>query len=44
MRFDYMKDISHLREFLYHKELSNKYTEYIDVRYFEATKDIDEKT
>ena len=43
MRYDYLKDISHLREYMIQKE-NVLMVDYIDVRYFEATKDIDEKT
>ena len=44
MRFDYMKDISHLREYLFQKEIKNKDVEFIDIRFFEPSADIDPKT
>jgi hypothetical protein len=43
MRYDYMREISHLREQMFQKEIRNKDVEYIDVRFFEPTADIDPK-
>jgi len=42
MRHDYLKDLSHLREYMFQKDQAK--ADYIDVRYFEAGKDLDEKT
>lgn len=36
-----MKDISHLREFIYQKDAEHSLVGYIDVRFFEASKDLD---
>ncbi|CDW88897.1 UNKNOWN [Stylonychia lemnae] len=41
MRHDYLKDLSHLREYMFQKDQAK--ADYIDVRYFEASKDLDEK-
>lgn len=43
MRYDYMKDIMHLKESIFRGKNLNK-MEFIDVRYFEGTKDLDHKT
>lgn len=44
MRYTYLKDIVHLKEYMFLKDQANTVIDYVDVRYFEATKDIDEKT
>lgn len=44
MRYTYLKDISHLKEYMYLKDNSQTVIDYVDVRYFEATKDVDERT
>lgn len=41
LRYDYMKDLCHLRELMFQKEVKNSAIDYIDVRFFEATHDID---
>lgn len=43
MRYNYLKDISHLKEYMFMKD--KHYTvDYLDVRFFEASKDLDIKT
>ena len=44
MRYTYLKDISHLKEYMYLKDNSQTVIDYVDVRYFEPTKDVDERT
>jgi hypothetical protein len=39
-----MKDLCHLREQMFQKEIKHSSVDYVDVRFFEATSDIDEKT
>ena len=44
MRYDYMKDLCHLREYMFQKDVKNSSVDYVEVRFFEATQDLDEKT
>lgn len=44
MRYTYLKDLVHLKEYMFLKDQANTIIDYVDVRYFEATKDIDPKT
>ena len=44
MRYDYLKDVNHLKEYMYQKDQAKYVVDYIDVRYFETTQDLDEKT
>ena len=44
LRYDYMKDLVHLREYMFQKEVRNSTMDYVDVRFFEATSDLDERT
>lgn len=44
MRYDYLKDLCSLREYVFQKEIKGSQQDYIDVRYFEASTDIDERT
>ena len=44
MRHNYLKDLSHLREYMFQKEQQKYFIDYIDVRYFEAASDLDEQT
>ena len=37
MRHDYLKDISHLREYMFQKDSQTQIVDYIDVRFFEAS-------
>jgi hypothetical protein len=43
LRYDYMKEICHLRDYMFQKEIKHANLEYIDVRFYEASKDIDPK-
>ena len=43
MRYDYLKDLCHLREYMFQKDTKNSNIDYIDVRFFEASNDIDER-
>lgn len=42
MRYDYLKDILHLREYVYLKENKQSVNDYVDARYFEASEGMDE--
>jgi hypothetical protein len=44
MRYDYLRDILHLREYVYLKDNKYSVSDYIDARYFEASEDMDERT
>jgi hypothetical protein len=44
MRSNYLKDITHLKEYMFVRDNYTTSTDYIDVRFFEASKDIDENT
>lgn len=37
MRYDYLKDISHLKEYMFLKDQNKYIVDYIDVRFFEAS-------
>lgn len=43
MRINYLKDITHLKDFMFVKDNYYEGAEYIDVRFFEATKDISDE-
>lgn len=43
MRIDYLKDITNLKEYIYQSQSNYNGADYIDVRYFEASKDLDER-
>lgn len=42
MRYDYLKDLSHLREYMVQKDSNTM--DFVDARFFEPTKDVDERT
>ena len=44
MRINYLKEITHLKEYMFVKDNQFDGAQYIDVRYYEASKDLDETT